>query len=133
MLRRGDSVFYCDNAADGIEYGAVADEIIRLLKLVPITYCGAGTHVERSSLDREIRDDLYRSKLAVVRLGPPAPLDNWALLECETGPKHGVDFLIYSIGTVPDGELVRAAKVVSTLEDFSARLRQDLTKQIGGR
>jgi hypothetical protein len=131
LLRPGDSVFYCDNAADRIEYGAAVEEIVRSLGLVPIIYCGARTRVEHSSLDREIRDDLYRSKLAVVRLGPSALLDNWALLERETGPKHGVDFLIYSMGTVPDADLAQVAIVVSTLEDFSARLRQDLTKLIG--
>ena len=131
MLHSGDCVFYCDSTAEHLEYGTAAHWIIRSLDLVPIIWGGAGMGIELSSPDREARDDLYRSKVVVVRLGPPALLDNWALLERETGLKHGIDFLVYSTDTVPDVGLSQVAVLVSAPEVFSARLRQDLIELIG--
>lgn len=100
MLHKGDSVFYCDNNA-GSGFNGVAFRTVKNLGLTPLVYAGVGLEVRKSSLDKEIRDDFYRSKVVVVLVGSHKGWKNsgdcWALPELAVAESKGIDVLIYAV------------------------------------
>ena len=129
MLKKGDNVFYCDNAPDSDQYTRTAAQAIQSLDLRPVLYKGAGKTTRSSSLGTEITDDLYASQVAVVRLGSPSDDDNWALSEREEVEKRGIRFLCYiNVATPAIAGASAAGTLVTGHDDFAMRLKRDLAE-----
>ena len=101
--------------------------------MVPLTYAGLGKAARSSNIDREARDDLYKSKVWILFLTADrrAPIaDHWALPELN----HKGDrvILAYAVGSIlARKELTRLALPVNVVfvsdeREFSADLKQQL-------
>ncbi|RJR46748.1 MAG: hypothetical protein C4576_10580 [Desulfobacteraceae bacterium] len=139
MLTPGDSVFYTHNQDSPGTFGPVAVEVIRNLGLIPLVYIGAGTDVRNSSLDREIREDFYRSKAAIIVLGKGKTWrelgDMWVLPELHSAFSTGLECLVYRTMDVNDEEIERLRLPVKTVEisgedDFRAAIGRDLKRLV---
>ncbi len=108
MLMKGDNVFYGDNLP-GTPYRAMASSVIERAGLVPLAYSGIGLDVRASNYDREIREDLYKAKCAVILLGSKTvednPLDHWAMPELLHAVSLDVIVVIYALEDVTEAQL----------------------------
>jgi hypothetical protein len=144
MLKKGDRVFFAENSSEsGVvagNYGAAFHQIAAVeLGLHATFYMGANLAARQSSLSKEIRDDFYGAKVAVLYFGEPKDdssfQDQWALAEIPNTKNHGIECLIYVSPTFPV-DILRTAgysgtlRVVHSKDEFCAALRADLTHRL---
>lgn len=139
MIQKGENVFYTDNSAGSKEYFHVAYRIISSLDLVPFCYSGIDLKTRGSSLDKEIRDDFYASKVVTILSGAGPQwrdvFDNWVIPELSIAEAHGMKILSYAMTPVSEEEPLRVTSdspaLVENIEDFETILRRDLQDLLG--
>jgi hypothetical protein len=137
VLYPDDDVFYGDNCEPSSERGDYIEaftDVVRSLGLRPVFYNGAGADTKNSSLDREIRDDFYKAKAAVIRVSPPKLEDNWVVDERKNAPstsQHSI-FLVYSMAAISDLSWAAGSIQISSAKEFSTSLRAELSKSMAG-
>lgn len=137
MLQKNDKVFYCDNGRGVSSYRGAASKTIQTLGLTPLVYGGAGLGARNSNIDKEIRDDFYKSKVVVLLIGEGGKWmsieDNWALPELETAISKGIDCLVYiTSGLTELGirrlHLTSSVIAVNNEKHFESSLKQNLER-----
>ena len=139
MLVKGDRVFFCTNSAASLDYWTAAFQIIQSLGLIPLTYAGLRTAARDSNINREARDDLYKSKVWILFLAADkavAITDHWALPE--VNHKGDKVLLVYAVDTISRKELAQLALPVNVVSvkdapQFSADLKQQLENLLGSK
>lgn len=135
MIRQGDKVFFSVNSAGPSSYTGPAFQTIQALGLVPLVYAGAGLDINKSNLDREMRDDFYQSKVVLLLLGTGQGWrsigDNWAILEMNHALSMGIECLFYIMDEVTQEQVRNLnlpidAVVIRDENHFTATLKQDL-------
>jgi len=94
-------LFFSTNCTSGYENSV--HEVCHDMNVVPFVYSGINLSVQGSSLDKEIRDDLYTAKVAVLLIvarsstGEQVEVeDNWALEEKDSIVKSKIHLLVYA-------------------------------------
>lgn len=134
MIQKGENVFYTDNNADSSEYSGVAYQTISSLDLMPLCFAGIDLNTRGSSLDKEIRDDFYASKVVVILIGSGPQWrdarDNWVFAELSRAQTFEMKILSYVLTPVSDEEpfclTPDSPALVENIKDFESILRKDL-------
>lgn len=109
MLQQGDKVFFSDNGESITDYSSMASRTIQTLGLTPLVYGGTGLNVRTSTLDKEIRDDFYQSKVVVLVLGKGEKWksigDNWAIPELDHAISSGIKCFVYITSQITEEEI----------------------------
>lgn len=97
MLKKGDNIFF--NSTN--KYLPIHNifNFVQSIGLVSLNWENAGLEMRNSNFDREMRDDFYKSKVAIIALGTSKERqylgDNWAVPELEAAKEFGVKCFIY--------------------------------------
>jgi len=135
MLKQGDNVFYCGTGEGEVDYFAAALRTIQACGLTPLAYSNTGLEIKKSTLDREMRDDLYQSKVLVVLLvkekDGESIKDNWALPELTHIIASGIRCFFYITSEITQEEtkelnLPIEAIIVENEKNFETILKQSL-------
>lgn len=138
MLQKGDCAFFCHNGMGISDYDTAARQTIESLGLILFYYSGVTLAVRNSNLDREIRDDFYNAKVAVVLLcgkdqrGEGQSIgDNWAIPELKHVISYGRNCLVYATAEATDEEIESLdlpvdVRTVRDADHFAIALKQDL-------
>ena len=135
MLQQRDNVFFSDNGQGMTDYIAIAFRTIETLGLTPFVYGGTGLDVKKSNLDREIRDDFYKSKVAVLLLGTgqgwSSIEDNLAIPELPHAISFRIVCFVYVTAETSKEEIKKLNLPVEVIkvrdkEHFEASLRKNL-------
>ena len=133
MLSQGDKVFFAHNVADS-EYSHAASDAIKSLQLVATIYDGLTASSRASTLDREARDDFYKSKVAVLLFSSTGPdqhfEDHWGLPELSVAERCGLELLVYVVASaaevLPETLDTKVSSRVTGPSEFGSALRDDL-------
>jgi hypothetical protein len=130
-------VFYVDNAPHTASYHKSACDVIRAMNFVPLIYRGITLTTRTSSVDREIREDFYKSKIVILLLGVGNGWldmrDNWVFPELAYAASAGMRILAYLTEEVGQTEvdslgLPVSYGIVGDEASFAKLLAEDLRR-----
>jgi len=139
-------VFFALNSPGCEDWPFEFARVVKEIGLVPIFYAGVGRDIvpkagESGTLNDEILDDFYFSKITVLYFGPHKPgrdyEDHWVLSELPGVLARGRQPIVYASPSYP-GEILRkfgldrAPTTITGLAEFVLKLRQDLQNVIQG-
>lgn len=136
MLKKGDKIFYSDNGVGITDYSGVASHVIRDLGLIPMVYLGMDLGTKNSNLSKEIRDDVYQSKVVVLVLGKGegwrSLADNWIMPELRHIISFGIRCFVYTLPTLTNEEInslnLPADPIIAKNKDhFGTILKENLS------
>lgn len=139
MINPGDKVFYSDNkkGEEIFKYSNIAVRIIEELGLIPLKYVGIELGTRNSSLDKDIREDFFQSKVVILLLGKGDErediIDHWAIPELEIAISMGIACFIYITSELTEEEIQGLGLPVEPVmidneNQFAVNLRQTLNQ-----
>jgi len=129
-------LFFSTNCTSG--YESSVREVCRDINVVPFIYSGITLSVQGSSLDKEIREDLYASKIAILLIVAKSSTgeridvkDNWLLKEINSIDKSKIHLLIYASQTVSQAEIDQLNLPITVVRfDNEAAFKESLKNEI---
>jgi len=136
-----DKIFYCASGESLRNYSIIASRIIKEIGLTPFVYENIELNAKSSNLDKEIRDDFYESKIAIIVLGMQKGGkeigNNWAIPELSSAISIGIKCFVYILAKITKKEievlnLPLDPIIITDERDFESKLERDLLSYLEG-
>jgi len=129
-------LFFSTNCISGYENSV--REVCHDMNIVPLVYSGITLSVKESSLDKEIRNNLYAAKVAVLLIVARSSTgerveveDNWALEEKDSIVKSDIRFLVYVLQEVSQTDIDKLNLPVDVIRvENETAFKESLKKEI---
>lgn len=129
-------LFFSTNCTSGYENSA--HEACHDMNVVPLVYSRINLSVQGSSLDKEIRDDLYAADVAVLLIVARSSTgehvevqDNWALKERDSIVKSKIHLLVYASQEVSQTDIDKLHLPVDVIRvENETAFKESLKKEI---
>lgn len=138
MLKKGDNIFFISTNKSLPIHNIF--NLVQTIGLVSLNWENAGLEMRNSNFDREMRDNFYKSKVAIIALGTSKERedlgDNWAVPELEAAKEFGVKCFVYITPEISKDEfkvlnLKYTPILVKNMDDFKKDIQKKLEDLMG--